>query len=264
MTQVHLLTSFLHPLSIACYSCGLISALFCCRLKGSSWSLATRLLVVAGLLSQTVMIAGRWLAGNHFPVTGLFETLHFLSWWVAGITLYYDLRYRARAFLPAGLVMTLLALSAASLGPQKLFPLVPALDTPLFFIHVATSFAAYGLCGTAALLAIYDLAGQDADLCAGWRRMEDEAVYLGYILFTLCMLAGSLWAYLSWGSYWTWKIKGIWSYILWFYYSGVIHVRRNPRWQGWPADCLALAGFLLVLFTYLGLGIFFKTNHPLL
>lgn len=264
MTQVHQLTAFMHPLSIACYSGGLVSSLIGCRQRGRWWRLATRLLVIAGLLAQTVMIAGRWQAGDHFPVTGLFETLHFLSWWVAGITVYYDLRYGARAFLPAALGFMLLALAGASFGPQKIFPLVPSLDTPLFFIHVATSFAAYGLWGTAALLAFYDLAGRDAEICAGWRRMQDEAVYLGYILFTWCMLAGSLWAYLAWGSYWTWKIKGIWSYILWFYYSGVIHVRRNPRWQGWPADCLALAGFALVLFTYLGLGVFFKTNHPLL
>jgi len=93
--------------------------------------------------------------------------------------------------------------------------------------------------------------------------MLDECLYLGYILFTWCMIAGSLWAYLAWGSYWTWRIKGLWSTILWFYYSGVIHVRSRPGWQGWPVDVLALAGFGLVLFTFLGLGLFFDSSHPL-
>ena len=264
MPQAHFLTTIIHPLTLACYGGGLVFALADCRWSRLLWHRAARLLVAAGVLVQAAMIAGRWQAGNHFPVTGLFETLHFLAWWVAGITLYYALRYGACTFLPAGLGLALLALAAASFGPQKIFPLVPALDTPLFFIHVATSFAAYGLWGAAALLAVYDLSGRDAAPGASWRRMQDEAVYLGYILFTWCMLAGSLWAYLAWGSYWTWKIKGIWSYVLWFYYSGALHVRRHPRWQGWPADCLALAGFALALFTYLGLGIFFKTNHPLL
>jgi ABC-type transport system involved in cytochrome c biogenesis permease subunit len=258
------LTSICHPLAIGLYSAAFLVAL--ADLQGiKSWSRwPLRTLLGGGVLVQTIMIAGRWQAGNHFPVTGLFETLHFLAFWVAGITLYFELRYRSRAFVPAGLALALLALASASLGPKKIFPLTPALDTPLFFIHVATSFAAYGLWGAAALLAVYDLATRDQATAARWQRMQDECLYIGYILFTLCMLAGSLWAYLAWGSYWTWKIKGLWSYILWFYYSGALHVRRNPRWQGWPADLLALAGFILVLFTYLGLGLLFKTNHPLL
>ena len=259
-----LLTTVAHPLTMGLYAAALLTALIDLLRGESQGRILACLFLGGGLLCQAVMIAGRWFEGNHLPVTGLFETLHFLAFWVAGITLYFDIRYRARTFTPAGLGLALLALAGASLGAKKLFPLTPSLDTPLFFIHVATSFAAYGLWGTGALLAIYDLATRATDERLRWRRMQDESIYLGYILFTWCMLAGSLWAYLAWGSYWTWKIKGLWSYILWFYYSGAIHVRRNPRWQGWPADLLALAGFALVIFTYLGLGLLFKTNHPLL
>ena len=254
----------LHPLAAGCY--GLATLLALAVTVRPEWPLRvpTRLLLAIGLCTQLVQMGARWQAGSHFPVTGLFETLHFLALWVAGITLYFDLRYRSSGFVPAGAGLALLALAGASFGPQKIFPLIPSLDTPLFFIHVATSFAAYGLWSAAAILAVYDLCNRDVDSGLKWRRMQDEALYLGYILFTWCMLAGSLWAYLSWGSYWTWKIKGLWSYLLWFYYSGLLHVRRNPRWQGWPTDLLALIGFLLTLFTYLGLGILLKTNHPLL
>lgn len=259
-----LLTTIGHPASLACYAAAFLAALLDLRRPGRRGGLPVRLFLAAGVLCQAVMIAARWRAGDHFPVTGLFETLHFLAFWVAGITLYFELRYGARSYNPAGVALTLLALAAASFGPKKIFPLTPSLDTPLFFIHVAASFAAYGLWGAGAILGLYEMGTRQPSERERWRRMQDESLYLGYILFTWCMLAGSLWAYLAWGSYWTWKIKGLWSYILWFYYSGVLHVRRNPRWQGWPADVLALAGFALVLFTYLGLGIFFKTNHPLL
>ena len=254
----------LHPLAIGAYGLATLLALLGCVRPRLPLGLPVRLLLSAGVAAQLVQLLARWLAERHLPVTGLFETLHFLALWVAGITLYFDLRYKARGFVPAGTGLALLALAGATFGPQKVFPLTPALDTPLFFIHVATSFAAYGLWGAAALLAPYDLLTADPGRCRTWRRMQDEALYIGYLLFTWCMLAGSLWAYLAWGSYWTWKIKGLWSYLLWFYYSGLLHVRRNPRWQGWPTDLLAVAGFLLVLFTYLGLGLLFKTNHPLL
>lgn len=216
-----------------------------------------------GLAAQLSLLGARWQSVGYLPVTGLFSTLHFLSIWVVAISLYFVARYRAQGFLPAALALALAALAGASKGTMDLSPLVPALDTPLFFLHVATSFAAYGLFGVAALLGVYRILGIGGSALGQERRMLDECLYIGYIFFSWCMLAGSLWAYLAWGSYWTWRIKGLWSTILWFYYSGVIHVRGRPGWQGWPVNVLAIAGFGLVLFTFLGLGLLFETSHPL-
>lgn len=218
----------------------------------------------AGALTlQLALLAVRWRAAGYLPVTGLFSTLHFLAIWVAAIGLYFAVRYRAASFLPAAMGLACVSLVWATRGDLSVGPLTPSLDTPLFFLHVATSFAAYGLFGCAALLALYRRAGIPGSDLGEERRMLDECLYLGYVLFTWCMVAGSLWAYLAWGSYWTWRIKGLWSTVLWFYYSAVIHVRRRPAWQGWPIDALALAGFALVLFTFLGLGLFFETEHKL-
>ncbi len=227
-------------------------------LERAAWGSAA-----VGLLAQVGLLVARWAAVGYLPVTGLFSTLHFLVIWVMSVALYFVARYRAGPFLPAALGLSLAALAGASRGTLELFPLTPALDTPLFLLHVATSFAAYGLFGVAALLAGYRIAGLPASRVGADRRMLDECLYIGYVLFTWCMIAGSLWAFLAWGSYWTWRIKGLWSMILWFYYSAVIHVRHRPGWQGWPVNVLAIAGFGLVLFTYLGLGLLFETSHPL-
>jgi ABC-type transport system involved in cytochrome c biogenesis permease subunit len=248
----------LHVAVMVLYGIGVLASLAGAR--GSAVALGAAGL---GLLTQVVLMGVRWAADGHAPVTGLFESLHFLAFWVAALAVYFRLRYRARPFLPAALGLALLALAGASFGPREVVPLTPALDTPLFFIHVATSFAAYGLFGAAAILGLWRLAGRIDSLPEG-RRMLDEGLYLGYILFTWTMIAGSLWAYLAWGSYWTWNTKGLWSYLLWFYYSGVIHVRNRPGWQGRPLALLAVVGFILVLFTYLGLGLLLKSNHPLI
>jgi ABC-type transport system involved in cytochrome c biogenesis permease subunit len=257
------LTKVAHGVSILAYGAAL--ALVLGGLLGSRRGLQSVGVwaSVVGLAVQVGLLAVRWAAGGFLPVTGLFSTLGFLSMWVMAIALYFVWRYQAVGFLPAALGLTLAALAGASQGSMNLAPLTPALDTPLFFLHVATSFAAYGLFGVAALLAGYRLLGIPGSALGQERRMLDESIYLGYILFTWCMIAGSLWAYLAWGSYWTWRIKGLWSTILWFYYSGVLHVRSRPAWQGWPLNLLAIAGFVLVLFTFLGLGLLFTTSHPL-
>jgi ABC-type transport system involved in cytochrome c biogenesis permease subunit len=252
---------WLHIAAVVLYGAALAASLPGIRRR--RWGTAGLVAALVGLAVQIAFMVVRGFAENHFPVTGLFESLHFLAFWAAALAVYFRLRYDARAWFPAAMGLVLASLAGASFGPRALVPLTPALDTPLFFIHVATSFAAYGLFGAAAILGAYRLAGSDATFPPG-RRMLDESLYLGYILFTWTMLAGSLWAYLAWGSYWTWNTKGLWSYLLWFYYSGVIHVRNRAGWQGWPLNLLALAGFLLVLFTFLGLGILLKSNHPLL
>ncbi len=254
--MAHMGAVTLYGLALALSLAGLFARLP--LLERAGWAAAA-----LGLATQVGLLAARWVAVGYLPVTGLFSTLHFLSMWVMAVALYFGVRYRAAPFLPAALCLALAALTGASQGSMELFPLTPALDTPLFLLHVATSFAAYGLFGVAALLAVYRIAGVPASR-GGWdRRMLDECLYIGYVLFTWCMIAGSLWAFLAWGSYWTWRIKGLWSTILWFYYSAVIHVRHRPGWQGWPVNLLAIAGFGLVLFTFLGLGLLFETSHPL-
>ncbi|HEY5998138.1 MAG TPA: cytochrome c biogenesis protein CcsA [bacterium] len=211
---------------------------------------------------QLALFVLRWREGGHTPVTGLFESQHFLAIFVVAHALSLLARHRAWGLFAAALGLALASLAAASFGPAAIKPLTPALDTPLFFLHVAASFAAYGLFGSAALVALLRLAPGGAVPSA--RAILDESLYLGWILFTWAMIAGSIWAYLAWGSYWTWNTKGIWSYLLWFFYAGVIHVRTRPAWQGRRLDLLALAGYAAVLFTYLGLGLLLKTNHPLL
>lgn len=257
------MTSSLHVGAVALYVASLVSALAALR-GGRTPRRAAAWLAALGCALQLAQLAVRWRSSGHLPVTGLFETQHFLALWVMIPALYSLLRYRASPFLPATLLLAVAALSFASLGPREIVPLSAAIDTPLFLIHVATSFAAYGLFGTAALAGLYRLAGLEAAPGGGTGRILDEGLYVGYILFTWCMIAGSLWAYLAWGSYWTWKIKGLWSWILWFYYSGVLHVRRRRGWQGRPVSLLAVAGFALVIFSYLGLGLLFQTSHPLL
>ena len=254
------LSRALHFAALAAYAGGFVAALAAGRRE--RWRAPAAALAACGLGVQLALFLLRWRASGHTPVTGLFESQHFLAIFVVAHALSLLARHRAWGLFAAALALALAALGGATFGPAAVKPLTPSLDTPLFFLHVAASFAAYGLFGSAALVALLRLLPGGA--VAPARAILDESLYLGWILFTWAMIAGSVWAYLAWGSYWTWNTKGIWSYLLWFFYAGVIHVRTRPAWQGRRLDALALLGFAAVLFTYLGLGLLLKTNHPLL
>jgi ABC-type transport system involved in cytochrome c biogenesis permease subunit len=95
------------------------------------------------------------------------------------------------------------------------------------------------------------------------RQLNEEAIFLGFCLFTLCLIFGSIWAYVAWGYYFSWNIKGVWSFLVWIFYAGMCHAKFVRRWQGTGYAWLSVAGFGVVLFTYLGIGLLLSSNHPL-
>jgi cytochrome c-type biogenesis protein CcsB len=93
----------------------------------------------------------------------------------------------------------------------------------------------------------------------------DELTYkiigLGMPFLTLCIVTGAFWAEKAWGSYWSWDPKETWSLITWLIYAGYLHVRLIGNWRGKKAIYLAIAGFLAVIFTFLGVNLLLPGLH---
>jgi hypothetical protein len=58
----------------------------------------------------------------------------------------------------------------------------------------------------------------------------------------------------AWGDYWVWDPKENWSLVSWLVYAGYLHLRHVRGWRGDRASWLAIVGFAVVMFTYLGMG----------
>ena len=225
-------------------------------------------LVIGGFVLQTICLALRWSAAGYLPVTNLFATQFFFSWALAATYLYFELRYRIHA---AGLFVifcNLLLLGSVLPRNPKIPPLIPALDTPLFTLHVSLSFAGYAFFAMAFSMGVLYLLQKRWQTkllpeLALLRKLNEEAVFLGFNFFTLCMIFGSIWAYVAWGYYYSWNIKGVWSTLVWLFYAGMCHAKFIRRWQGTGYAVLSIAGFGVVLFTYLGIGLLMSSNHPL-
>lgn len=254
-------TSAVYLLAVLLYLCHLVWR------KSWVWRCAF-LLVCTGFLLQSICLTARWVSAGYLPVTNLFSTQFFFSWALAATYLYFELRYRIHA---AGLFVmfcNLLLLGSALLRDPALPPLIPALDTPLFTLHVTFSFMGYAFFAMAFSLGVLFLVqklwqtGLLPELTL-LRKLNEEAVFLGFSLFTLCMIFGSIWAYVAWGYYFSWNIKGVWSTLVWLFYAGMCHAKFIRRWQGSGYAVLSITGFGIVLFTYLGIGLLMSSNHPL-
>ncbi|MBE9503065.1 MAG: cytochrome c biogenesis protein CcsA [Proteobacteria bacterium] len=221
-------------------------------------------LLSAIILHLIALILRTWHVG-HAPMANLYETLLFFSFCVAFATLIYIIRYGIKeiAFISIAVAIGLFIL--AILADHKVTPLYIALKTIWFEIHVMASFAGYALFTISFASAFFFLlsSGKEFAIQKKYEEITNSANVWGFSLFSFAMFSGAIWAYLAWGNYWFWEPKTIWSFILWFYFAGIVHGHYLKRWRGKPVAWMTIFGFIVVIFTYVGVGLLMKNSHAL-
>lgn len=215
-------------------------------------------LVYAGLALQIAYLFIRGISLDRMPLVGPHDTIFFLS---ASIVLFalpvaWSMKERKRV-LNASVGMAVVFMLLSLLYKPHHSPLPPVLKTFWFETHVAFSFFSYALFGIAALLGAMYLMYRNHEYAV----VQYKVTLVGYCFFSAAMIFGGIWAYLAWGTYWLWTPKELWTVILWLYYSLYLHARFSPWWKGRPTSVLAIAGFVIVIFTYLGVSLFMKSSH---
>lgn len=203
------------------------------------------------MTSITILLVYRGITYKHFPVIGLFETLNFYSLSLLFFT-YLQREKREQEKLITN-IFTIILLALSLTAQSSTSPFTPdSLKTVLFPIHVAFSFLSYAAFTLAFIKVI----------SKGDKKQVIELNYFGFVLFTIGLWAGGIWAFKAWGSYFLFSIKEIFSFVIWIYYGGLIHVRFF-REKEKPLTYGTVIGFIIVIFTYLGIGLFMKNTHSL-
>jgi ABC-type transport system involved in cytochrome c biogenesis permease subunit len=216
----------------------------------------TRLIVAALALHAGLIIASA-VGYGRIPLIGLHDTLGFLAFSIGAAYLVFGWK-RSRdwySYITVPLIVLLLVGSLAS--PPMHGPLPPVLKTLWFELHVILSFVAYALFALGAVFGVLFLMHG---------RREDEAdqyrnLLLGYVLFSIAMIFGGIWAYYAWGTYWLWTPKELWTTIVWFWYGLYLHARLVRGWSGRSVVWLGIIGFAIVMFTYAGVGLLMRSSH---
>jgi ABC-type transport system involved in cytochrome c biogenesis permease subunit len=215
-------------------------------------------IVAATVCLHTISFIFRTMEAGRLPLVGVFDTLSFFALSLGCLGLIFYFIYGSLTFLEGGAVMATLFLLFDLLAKRSLHPLPPVLRTFWFEIHVVLSFVAYGL------FAMGFLGGLDYFLShknPATLKAEYRANLWGYLIFSVAMIAGGIWAYYAWGNYWLWTPKELWTTIVWFFYSLYLHARIVRGWKESTRAVLAMVGFVVVMFTYLGVGLLMKSSH---
>lgn len=87
-------------------------------------------------------------------------------------------------------------------------------------------------------------------------------IAVGFAIFTIGgMVFGAIWAEIAWGRFWQWDPKEAWTFITWVIYGIYLHGRLSNKWSKEFAATLALIGFLVTIFTFLGVNLLLAGQH---
>jgi ABC-type transport system involved in cytochrome c biogenesis permease subunit len=217
-----------------------------------------RFFLFIGLILQSVYILSRGLELGRLPLVGPHDTLTFVSASLVGFSIPFiaAMKNNPGFFRGIALAAAVFTLAALSAKPHNM-PLPPVLKTLWFELHVVLAFLSYALFGIGAILGAIQARKEDRHI----EGMQYRAILIGYCFFSLSMIFGGVWAYLAWGTYWLWTPKELWTALVWLFYSLYLHARLLSGWTNRFSAALGIAGFIVVIFTYLGVSLLMKSSH---
>lgn len=243
-------------------------------LKQTTWgrlatwtTMITVLMGTVGFILRTVetyRVSEYWV----LPVTNTYETLAFFAWAIPLVYLLFEWRYKTKvvgAFV-TGLAFLFIAVASSPLLSSEVRPLVPALQSYWLVLHVlftlgGEAFFAVAF-GAAVLFLWLQWRGGNLQTLKILDNIEYKTIAIGFPLFTLGGLVfGAIWAQKAWGRYWGWDPKETWMLITWLFYALYLHVRVKWGWRDAKTAWLAVLGFAVAVFTWLGVNYLLAGLH---
>lgn len=233
-----------------------------------------RWLIASGFIVHIVFTIHRYIVAGHTPITNLHESLSFFSMAVVGVFIFFERRFKILVLGSFVTPVALILMAISSLFPSALAPLNPALKSKWLVIHTVVAFLGYAsfavAFGAAVIYLMQERFLKKKKLGGLFQRLPsldtlDEINYrcltFGFPLLTVAIISGAIWAETAWGTYWSWDPKETWSLITWFVYAALLHGRLTTGWRGKKAAILAIIGFFVMLFTFLGVNLLMPGLH---
>ena len=254
---------------------------------------SVQLLVAMANLLLTSQLVMRWWESGHFPISNLYESLCFLAWACTLTQLLVERSWPSPIVAAAATPMGLGCIAFASFAlPDQLqtsAPLVPALRSSWLFMHVSVIMVSYAALLVGSLLSLAVLVtdrGEALELrsssigSGGFRQsvgvgndgvlqlqsiqlstteqldsLSYRTITVGFLMLTVGIVSGAVWANEAWGSYWSWDPKETWALICWLVYAAYLHTRLSRGWQGRRPALVAVAGLVVIAVCYIGVNL---------
>ncbi len=223
------------------------------RLKSVSWIAS-----IAGFVILTGYLVARGIEAGHIPFSNQFEFATAFGWGIGLMHIVLKVRLKQDWIASVALPAVFLAVSYAALLPRDIRELMPALRSAWFSLHIGAavfSYASFAIAGGIGIkyLAAHKKNPEDAHL-PQLDYLSYRLIAFGFLMLTIVILSGCIWAEQAWSSFWTWDPKETWALITWIIYAIYLHQRLRKKWQGKRMAYYTIIALVCILFTFIGVN----------
>jgi len=230
--------------------------------------------ISAGFACHVGAIVYNYFSSDIMPVQNLYETLSIAACGISGVFILLRLKFRLKilgAFAAPFAFLIMLIVVA--------FPIVPETSRAEFdsywvlthVIAILTGEAAFALaCFAGIMYLLQEHAIKSKKRGFFYKRLPSldlidntgyTCIMVGFILLTLGLILGIVYAKQINGNFWSWTPKEICSGFTWVLYAILLHGRLSTGWHGKRAAVMAIIGFVALLFTFFGVDMYAASHH---
>lgn len=223
-------------------------------LKKAAWVV---LLVSASVHTAYTVVRG--VKAGRVPLSNQFEFANAFALGVAVMGIVFRLRGKQSMdwMVTICLPMAFLLISYAALQPREIHELMPALRSAWFTLHIGTAVLSYSSFALAACMGIRYLLLEkkgDEKHLAQLDLLAYKMVSFGFLMLSIVILSGCIWAEQAWSTFWSWDPKEVWALITWIVYAIYLHQHIRKKARGHKMAIFAVFGFVFVMFTFMGVN----------
>jgi len=228
----------------------------------------------AGFCCHCLLILFSYFREGHIPAHNLQYSLSLTVWALVTVYIFFQFWLNIRMLGSLVAPISTLIMSIAFCLPKTNIVIGKQLESLWVTVHVVTSLLGNGAFALACCVGCFYLI-QDKTIKTKRRgffytrlpalerldQMGYACIALGFPMLTIGIMTGCIYAQIRWGHYWSWDPKEVWSAMTWLFYAAIFHGRMSLGWRGRRQAYLAIIGFCLVLFTFIGVNFLLKGHH---
>jgi len=219
--------------------------------------------ILAGFFIGVGMMISAWIEMGQPPFRTLYQSLIFFSVTTAIVFLFAGRRSVLLGLATGLFVVAILTYGYLQRDTRAVY-LPPALQSGWFVPHVLVYFLGYSALFVSFVASIMHLIFpkpkefKHARLLGlegfNFNALAYRSILFGFAMISAGLIMGALWAKFAWGDWWSWDPKENWALITWLVYAVYLHLRFVPKVGGKALAWVSIIGFLVMMFTYLGVN----------
>ena len=231
-------------------------------------------LTISAVACHFISLAVYTVCASHLPIQTLSQSLSIAGFAIGCMFLFVQYRFDLKILGVFALILVSAIMLAVWIVPETVVEKNAVLSGFWFYAHIILVFAGEAslalACGAGILYLLQEKGIKTKTPGFFYKRLPsldflDNVGYTclstGFALLTIGLVTGFIYAKAIWGIFWSWDPKEVFSVGTWLIYAILLHLRVSSGWRGRKSAIMTIVGFLIIVFTFLGVNMLLGGYH---